>query len=421
MDLLSTRARAYATASHGAQLYGTQPYTAHLEAVASLVAAQLSVRALPSEDAEAALAAAWCHDVLEDCGVTAADLARATTPRVAALVDLLTNVPSAAGVDSWSPTVARIASDPLARLIKMADRLANARASNEGRRSADEAARAKSERTLDKYVRQWPLMAASFPSDEWPLLWGGLQTLLGGGRQQCVVWLSGNSGAGKTFVGDALERMAAFKHIDGDELFFSEDPADQALFARLVESFSFWFEGRPAPPELWHPYYTRQCGRVRAALAEGHTRVCVSLTVYHRETRDFLRAQLPNHTFLLLRCSQEELIRRARVRFAQYAASRGQSVEDCWLDAHKAPYSEEAFVRQTLDVMRGLQPIAEGERGCFEVDGTLGRPFEAIYQHLGLGEPPESLPVEEVAEVNYARFRAAAARTKAKAAAAQNP
>lgn len=227
-----------------------------------------------------------------------------------------------------------------------------------------------------------------------------------------IVWLSGNSGSGKTFAGDGLALLAGFHHMDGDELFFSSDPEDRALFGKLIEAFGFWFEGRPAPRALWEPYYARQCARVRAALAAGHADVAISLTVYHRETRDYLRAQLPEHTYVLLRCSPAELIRRARVRFAEYARSREQSVEECWLASHKTAYSESEFTRQTLDVMRGLQPIEADEKGCFEVDVTEGRPFDALFPLLGLGSAPEAVPVEEIAAVNYKRFDAAAARGK---------
>ena len=225
----------------------------------------------------------------------------------------------------------------------------------------------------------------------------------------CVVWLSGNSGAGKTFTGDALSVLAGFTHIDGDELMWSKERAEQALWADLVQSFSFWFEGRAAPPALWQPFYRLQCARVRAALAAGSARVVISLTVYHRETRDFIRALLPEHVFVLLRCDVEELVRRARVRFAAYAASRGETVAAAFEAAHKAPYSEEAWLEMTLSTMRGLMPLEADERGaaggCHEIDVTDGQPWRALYALLALGEPSESVPTEAIAAINYTRFK----------------
>lgn len=229
----------------------------------------------------------------------------------------------------------------------------------------------------------------------------------------CVVWLSGNSGAGKTFTGDALAVTAGFAHLDGDELVWSKEPAEQALWADLLQAFSHWFEGRPAPPALWQPLYRLQCARVRAALAGGEKRIAMSLTVYHRETRDFIRAQLPEHVFILLRCDVEELVRRARVRFAAYAASRGETVAAAFEAAHKAPYSEEAWLAMTHSIMRGLMPLEPDERGaggaggggCHELDVTDGRPWRALFALLGLGEPPEDMPTEAIAAINYERFK----------------
>ena len=79
------------------------------------------------------------------------------------------------------------------------------------------------------------------------------------------VWLSGNSGAGKTFIGDYLSQLCGFAHLDGDAPLFSGDAAARAAFASFVAAFDFWFESSPAPPALWQPYLARQCAAVRAA------------------------------------------------------------------------------------------------------------------------------------------------------------
>ena len=223
-----------------------------------------------------------------------------------------------------------------------------------------------------------------------------------------IVWLSGNSGAGKTFTGDYLARCAGFVHIDGDELYWSSSPEEKALFANLVKAFDCWFEGAPAPVELWHPYFHVVLAKVRAARA-AHADVCISLTVYHRETRDFLRAQLPEHTFVLLRVSAPELIRRARMRFAEYAKARGQPFERAFEQAHGLPagsFTDAEFEARTRAIMRGLQPLAADEARCHELDADDGAPWAALHALLALPPPPAAIPVEEIAAVNYARFRA---------------
>ena len=49
-----------------------------------------------------------------------------------------------------------------------------------------------------------------------------------------VVWVSGNPGAGKSFVGDYLQRYAGFFHIDGDEPMRSKVEAEKQLWANLT-------------------------------------------------------------------------------------------------------------------------------------------------------------------------------------------
>lgn len=69
-------------------------------------------------DGDEARAAAWLHDVLEDTDATADDLARAGIPeRVVAAVRALTHAPG----ESYEEYLARVAGDPLAVRVKLAD------------------------------------------------------------------------------------------------------------------------------------------------------------------------------------------------------------------------------------------------------------------------------------------------------------
>lgn len=163
---LVQRAREFAIKAHGGQLYGSQPYSVHLEAVAANCREQISQ--LPFfADAEAVEAAAWCHDVLEDTAVTRDELSEATSSTVADAVVCLTNV------GDWHATVGNIASNTIARLVKLADRAANTEKSF-GKEDA------KALRVWAKYVEQWPLLAASIPQEEFPLLWNRLDAFYSG-------------------------------------------------------------------------------------------------------------------------------------------------------------------------------------------------------------------------------------------------
>jgi (p)ppGpp synthase/HD superfamily hydrolase len=113
-----------ATSAHAGQArkYGGGPYVEHPRRVAARVAAW------PGATPEM-VAAAHLHDVLEDTRVTAAEIAAATSPAVAALVEHLTNRSKPSGASRAERK--RLdrerlrATPPAARVIKLCDRLDN--------------------------------------------------------------------------------------------------------------------------------------------------------------------------------------------------------------------------------------------------------------------------------------------------------
>lgn len=86
-DLID-RARTFAIEAHERidqrRKYSGQPYAEHLKAVASLVA--------EASDSQAAVAAAWLHDVVEDTAATIEDVAASFGNEVAELVKALTDI-----------------------------------------------------------------------------------------------------------------------------------------------------------------------------------------------------------------------------------------------------------------------------------------------------------------------------------------
>lgn len=85
---LEERAKAFAIAAHERigqkRKYTEAPYWEHPAAVAELV------RGVPHD--EAMLAAAWLHDVCEDCGVPVSEIVREFGAEVGILVEALTDV-----------------------------------------------------------------------------------------------------------------------------------------------------------------------------------------------------------------------------------------------------------------------------------------------------------------------------------------
>ena len=85
-DLMVERARTFAANAHAYQVrkYTDMPYITHCMEVAVLVER--------NGGSNLEVAAAWLHDVVEDCGVTYADLVFRFGPRVAKVVMELTDV-----------------------------------------------------------------------------------------------------------------------------------------------------------------------------------------------------------------------------------------------------------------------------------------------------------------------------------------
>ncbi|MBP2195901.1 HD domain-containing protein [Pantoea cypripedii] len=127
-DSLEDQARRYATQAHAAagqrRKYTDEPYIVHPAAVAELVRSVT--------DDEAMLAAAWLHDTVEDTPSTLQDIESHFGPRVAELVDMLTD---SAQPQAKNRTARKLAhfrhtaqASPEAQTIKLADIIDNTRA-----------------------------------------------------------------------------------------------------------------------------------------------------------------------------------------------------------------------------------------------------------------------------------------------------
>lgn len=114
------RAAALARVAHAGQRDGGRPYAQHLEEV-------VDVLAEAGVDDPGLRAAAWLHDCVEDTPVAVADLVPDYGARVAALVDALTVYPGPDGAPDHEASWRRIAAEPGAVAVKLADRIARAR------------------------------------------------------------------------------------------------------------------------------------------------------------------------------------------------------------------------------------------------------------------------------------------------------
>jgi hypothetical protein len=120
---LVARAQAFAIDAHAGQTRkgaAREPYVVHLAEVATLT------RAFGGSDA--AVAAAWLHDCIEDCAVVDAEIREAFGDTVADLVGELTDPPRTPRARRRRLQVEKAAGkSPEARLIKVADKTSNLR------------------------------------------------------------------------------------------------------------------------------------------------------------------------------------------------------------------------------------------------------------------------------------------------------
>jgi len=122
-------AEEFAMTAHGEQQYGDSPCHHHLASVVEVL------RRFGHDDPEV-IDAAWLHDTIEATDVTRRQIARRFGERVAEIVWAVTNEDGADPRERRESAYPKIAADPEAITVKLADRIANteaARSNDPGR------------------------------------------------------------------------------------------------------------------------------------------------------------------------------------------------------------------------------------------------------------------------------------------------
>lgn len=122
----------YATECHRTtnHRYDGWPYEYHLQMVYNFALKYIDL--VPKDKQGIALAAAFCHDVIEDTRQTYNDVLRATNKEVADIVYALTNQKGRNRKERASDSYySGIRENPIAHFIKICDRLANVKHSKE--------------------------------------------------------------------------------------------------------------------------------------------------------------------------------------------------------------------------------------------------------------------------------------------------
>lgn len=114
----------------------------------------------------ALIAAGWCHDTLEDCGITYNDLKYATSDVVA---DIVYDVSDDMGRDRTERrlrTLARTRTNPLATLLKLGDLYSNTSFSKESGSGM-----------FEKYKKEYPMVRYALKNSYWREAWREMDEL----------------------------------------------------------------------------------------------------------------------------------------------------------------------------------------------------------------------------------------------------
>jgi len=133
-----TKARTIAFKAHSTQKYGNQPYSVHLESVATLALAACTgancknrVLFEPGSYSETAVTLAYLHDIVEDTSVTLSDIKTEFGDFIADCVALLTDEQGSNRKERKAKTYAKMSNiaknskHEIVLIIKACDRLAN--------------------------------------------------------------------------------------------------------------------------------------------------------------------------------------------------------------------------------------------------------------------------------------------------------
>jgi len=115
--ILINKAKRFATERHAGQMYGNEKYTYHLEQVVANVATRMKGDPLLSTY----IAAAWLHDVMEDCGVKYDEIKELFGSTVANAVYRLTRTDDL----SYNEYLVQCIEFHVSREVKICDTMAN--------------------------------------------------------------------------------------------------------------------------------------------------------------------------------------------------------------------------------------------------------------------------------------------------------
>ena len=195
-----------------------------------------------------------------------------------------------------------------------------------------------------------------------------------------IVWLTGVTSAGKTWLGDFLQHYHGYIHIDGDQR-MAVHYGKCDITDGVVRAFhEYWFDRKEAPLELWVPYYKELCDKVAEQYRKSpETDIVLSFSTYPRAIRDYVRGEIKQTTgqdltMILLHMSIDDYAKRQKDKFVEWATAHNQTFEEIWngIPRLKAlgEYSEEKLIayHKVAREFMGLEPIQPDEESSFTIE-----------------------------------------------------
>ena len=244
-----------------------------------------------------------------------------------------------------------------------------------------------------------------------------------------IVWLTGLSGAGKTYTADYLNKEQGFIHVDGDNAFLSNDPVDQDNVSKLHKAFAGWFKEEECDPEEWTPFFDKLCKRiVSAAVEHPEKNIVVSFSNYRELTRLYARnlvTKLLSETgdksafrYIALTVSPEAFARRQYHRIEKFIATQGWTMQHYWenIRKHADPFKDKETCLRALEVdkdgglvgFQSLDSETHPEDVTIDTSDSHKGVLEFIHKSLALGPVKNEIYneayVKSVADIQFDRL-----------------
>jgi gluconate kinase len=222
-----------------------------------------------------------------------------------------------------------------------------------------------------------------------------------------LLFITGQSGAGKTTLGNNLKAQCGFVHFDGDvfahggdatafsgiptpDMVARTDPQLKKIYDDCAtNAFGGLFVGREVALAEWQPFVDLLLAEVKRKWVESAPKsMVVTWSVYPKSLRDYIRTQLPDVQFVVLFDAGSAARRKAQQTIDQ-AHADGKTLAE-FLSTFGIvgdAATEAALVARMATVQRGFEPASGDEFGIDVSDNVSSVDVLAqVIAHFNIGQ-----------------------------------